>query len=425
MAKGNCEFNGSGRDYLAVFIVHVFFLSLLTMGIYSPWAWVRLLRLRASHTRINGKPMTFSGTGGQLFVLGLITGLLTIVTLGIYWPWAACRIAAWKAQNTLVEGRPSQFVGTGGRLFLFSLIHFFLLPALTFGLYAFYAMYRYYAWKQEHFRYGGAKTSFGAGFWGCLKIYLIIAVILILLPAAGAVIHFPGMEVLAPLICLLVSPWLIAMFFDWETRGLVVGDEEGVEHFPRVRTPLLWVLVFILVVLGTMVAAALFVKEELGPRLGNMGNLGHLLEMGGDDLDRDGSVRGRVKRPSPEPATPSPPKVAGAKATTPIGSGKTLPLAPAWTPLAQEGPISKEAYEKEMRELSAVIKKDPQHADAYYSRGCLHARAGELEAAEAAAKTVVTKVDAATAMPFTTGDSSVRGKTILSRPLRTSPRPLR
>ena len=69
MAKGNCVFNGSGRQYLEVFIVHIFLLSMVTLGIYFPWAWVRLFRLRASHTVINGKPITFTGTGGQLFVL--------------------------------------------------------------------------------------------------------------------------------------------------------------------------------------------------------------------------------------------------------------------------------------------------------------------------------------------------------------------
>jgi len=395
MPKGNCDFNGSGRQYLEVFIVHVLLLSMLTLGIYSPWAWVRLFRLRASHTRINDKPTTFTGTGGEFFVLCLVNGLLTIITLGIYWPWAACRISEWKARNTLVDGKPSAFVGKGGSLFLFSLIHFFILPALTFGLYSFYAMYRYHAWKAEHFRYGGARTSFGARFWGLLKIYLMIIVILILFPSTGALVNLPAVELLSPLICLIVSPWLICMFFDWETRGLVVGDEDGIEHFPPVKTRFLWVVILILFVLVGVAAGALFVKDRLGTQISDMGGLNRLLELKGEDPIRPGSVRGQVKRPSPATAPetaqrPSPPASAPSaapavrtgKKPSPDKSAPDEPLIPPWTPLAEETPSSSGEVERKIRDLDAFIQKDGQNADAYYSRGCLHARKGELEQAE-------------------------------------------
>jgi len=388
MPKGNCEFNGSGRQYLELFIVHVFLLSMLTLGIYAPWAWVRLLRLRASHTGINGKPMTFTGTGGQFFVLVLINGLLTIITLGIYWPWAACRISEWKARHTLVDGKPSGFMGTGGSLFLFSLIHFFILPALTLGLYSFYAMYRYYAWKEEHFRYGGAKTSFGAGFWGLLQIYLIIVAILILLPAIGVLVNLPAMEWLSPLICLMVSPWLICMFFNWETQGLVVGDEAGIEHFPPVKTRFLWVVIFILLVLVAMAAAVLFVKDRLGTQMAEMGSLSRLFEMKDQRVEGPGAVRGLVKRPSretpPIPGKKPPLRVPSATHAPEAGPAKAPdePLVPVWTSPAEETAPSAGEYEKEIRDLNAFIEKDGQNADAYYSRGCLYARMGGLESAE-------------------------------------------
>jgi len=68
---------------IGTMIIHVILLSGLTLGIYAPWAWVRVLRLKSSHTIVNGKQVTFSGTGGQLFILALIHGLLTIITLSI------------------------------------------------------------------------------------------------------------------------------------------------------------------------------------------------------------------------------------------------------------------------------------------------------------------------------------------------------
>jgi len=140
MPKGNCEFNGSGRDYLGLFVIHLFLLSTITLGIYSPWAWVRLFKLKASHILINGKEVIFNGTGSNFFIICLVNILLTIITFGIYSPWAICRISKWKARNTLVGGKPSDFVGTGGSLFVFYLVHLIILPMLTLGIYYFYGI---------------------------------------------------------------------------------------------------------------------------------------------------------------------------------------------------------------------------------------------------------------------------------------------
>ena len=106
-------------------------------------------------------------------MLLLINGLLTIVTLGLYGPWAFCRIYGWKAHNTLVDGTPSRFSGTGGGLFALYLLHLFLLPMVTFGFYYPVGMYRFHAWKEEHTLYGGKTTSFGAGLGQYIKICLL------------------------------------------------------------------------------------------------------------------------------------------------------------------------------------------------------------------------------------------------------------
>jgi tetratricopeptide (TPR) repeat protein len=244
-------------------------------------------------------------------------------------------------------------------------------------------MYRYYAWKQEHSRYGGARTSFGAGFWGLLQIYLIIVVILILLPAIGMLVNLPAMEWLSPLICLIVSPWLICMFFNWETRSLVVGDEEGIKHFPPVKMRFLWILIFILIVLVAMAAAALFVKDRLGIQMSEMGNLNRLLGMKGEGAIKSGSVRGRVKRPSRKTAPATAPRAAEpARQPHPEKGTHEEPIIPVWTGPADETAPSSGEYEREIRDLDAFIEKDRQNADAYYSRGCLRARMGDLENAE-------------------------------------------
>ena len=109
MSKANCQFKGTGGQYFSAVIIHLGLISFITFGIYSPWAWVRIFQLKASHTTINGKPVTFTGTGGQLFLLILVQGLLTFITFGLYGPWAICKFFSWRAQNTLVDGNPSRF----------------------------------------------------------------------------------------------------------------------------------------------------------------------------------------------------------------------------------------------------------------------------------------------------------------------------
>ncbi|MFH1481307.1 MAG: DUF898 family protein, partial [Pseudomonadota bacterium] len=78
MPKANCQFNGKGNQYVGAVIIHGLLISAVTFGIYSAWAWVRLFKLKASHTMMNGKPVSFQGTGGQLLKIIILQGLLTI-----------------------------------------------------------------------------------------------------------------------------------------------------------------------------------------------------------------------------------------------------------------------------------------------------------------------------------------------------------
>jgi uncharacterized membrane protein YjgN (DUF898 family) len=73
-------------------------LAILTLGIYFPMAYLRLYRYFTAHTKSNlvdGKQITMGYDGDLiadfLFIWGQI--LLTLITLGIYYPWAFTRIA--------------------------------------------------------------------------------------------------------------------------------------------------------------------------------------------------------------------------------------------------------------------------------------------------------------------------------------------
>ena len=54
----------------------------------------------AKHTVIDGRQVTFDGTGGQLFGNYIKWFLLTIITLGIYSFWLSLKMKAWVTKHT-------------------------------------------------------------------------------------------------------------------------------------------------------------------------------------------------------------------------------------------------------------------------------------------------------------------------------------
>ncbi|MBM3983795.1 MAG: DUF898 domain-containing protein [Planctomycetes bacterium] len=49
---------------------------------------------------INGRRLTFTGSGGALFGLFIVTVLLSIITAGIYLFWGMPKIIGWIVENT-------------------------------------------------------------------------------------------------------------------------------------------------------------------------------------------------------------------------------------------------------------------------------------------------------------------------------------
>jgi hypothetical protein len=106
---GDARVAWSTRFWPAVgFILLQVFLTVITVLIYGPAAYVRGYRYFARRTTIVREgsadlAVGFDGSVGQGF--GVIWGrsLLCLITLGIYSPWAAARIGAWFARHTTVE----------------------------------------------------------------------------------------------------------------------------------------------------------------------------------------------------------------------------------------------------------------------------------------------------------------------------------
>ncbi|MCP4683259.1 MAG: DUF898 family protein [Desulfobacterales bacterium] len=336
MSTGKCDFRGTGGQYFAAVFIHLFLISTVTFGIYIPWAWVRLFKLKASHTVIRGRPVQFKGTGGQLLLLSLVNGLLIMITLGIYCPWAICKIIEWKTRNTLVEGKPSRFNGTGASLFVFFLIHLMILPLLTLGIYYFWGMFRFYAWKEENSEYGGEKTSFGAGFGGFLKVCILT-------------------WIMNTITLGLFTPWSMCMFYRWRISGLVVGDGEEIEHFPPVKTNYIILVILLLIGLSLLITICLNVKDRFDPQVKEAGKSIQVMPMKTGEVTGSQAIRLPVVKP---------PVLSAAK--------------PVEKPVATDLPRKEtRAYDQEIKILDDLIKRDANNEAALYNRARLYALKGK------------------------------------------------
>jgi len=98
MSSGKFEFMGAGFSYWWL-TYWTGFLTLITIGIFGPWAYCAKQRWIARRTIIDGRPLVFKGTGAGIFGNMLVIFFLTIITLGIYFPWGWCKIQRWKTNN--------------------------------------------------------------------------------------------------------------------------------------------------------------------------------------------------------------------------------------------------------------------------------------------------------------------------------------
>jgi uncharacterized membrane protein YjgN (DUF898 family) len=64
------------------------------------------------------KRLSFTGKGGDLFSVLIVNWVLTLLTLGIYYPWAKARRLQFFYEHTELDAHPFHFHGTGRELFI-------------------------------------------------------------------------------------------------------------------------------------------------------------------------------------------------------------------------------------------------------------------------------------------------------------------
>ncbi|MBO5327762.1 MAG: DUF898 family protein [Clostridia bacterium] len=90
-------------------------------------------------------------TGGLLGLLGveIVGALITLITFGIAAPWAVCMKENWVVEHTILDGKRLTFDGTGGQLFG-KYIVWLMLTVITFGIYALWLPIKMQQWVTEH-----------------------------------------------------------------------------------------------------------------------------------------------------------------------------------------------------------------------------------------------------------------------------------
>lgn len=97
--NGQSVFTGGMLGYLGICLATAL-LSAVTLGLAYPWLMCWKKSWYAEHTYINGKQLSFDGTGGQLFGKCLLWLLLTILTIGIYGLWVPIKMHQWITSHT-------------------------------------------------------------------------------------------------------------------------------------------------------------------------------------------------------------------------------------------------------------------------------------------------------------------------------------
>lgn len=146
------EFRGGNAAYFKIWLVNVL-LSIITVGLYSPWATVRTRRYFHANTVLAGAHFDYHASAPSILVARLILVLLIVggsfiagddalraaihsSLIFILLPWAMVRGFAFNARNTSYRGVRFNFVRRYRRLYLMFLPFIVLVALFNYGFVA-------------------------------------------------------------------------------------------------------------------------------------------------------------------------------------------------------------------------------------------------------------------------------------------------
>lgn len=172
------QFSGTGGEYFRIWIVNLL-LTIVTLGLYAPWAKVRNRQYFYGNTSLDGASFEYTADPVKL----LIGRLIALAALVLYYfagnvspeaaslawvllmcavPWALNKSLAFNARNSVHRNIRFRFVGDYGQAFIVCVL-WPMAAALTLGILAPVAIQRWKRYTLAGHRYGNKSFQFGAG----------------------------------------------------------------------------------------------------------------------------------------------------------------------------------------------------------------------------------------------------------------------
>lgn len=204
------SFHGDGLSYFKIWIVNIL-LTIVTLGLYSPWAKVRKLRYFYGNTELDHHRFDFIADPKRI----LIGRLIAVAIYALFWfsdyiswwaggvatlllivllPWlyrASMRFVARNSQYCNIAFRFDSKLGeTYGVFFLMSIV-----SIISFGLLYPVALWLFKRYQFDNMSFAGLKFQFNSSIWDFYKAALLPLLLLFLISFVSAGLSFDLLSV--------------------------------------------------------------------------------------------------------------------------------------------------------------------------------------------------------------------------------------
>ena len=204
--RNRLRFVGAGSDLFGIYIINML-LSIVTLGLYYPWAKAATLRYTYANTQLDNSAFQFHGTGKEIFMgfikaIGIIIGLYAVLIglsfvsstvlkvtgfLAVYAlllaliPIAIHGALRYRMSRTSWRGIHFGYRGDRNELVKMYFTQG-LLTIVTLGIYSFWMIQNINRYTIGHIRFGSAKMRYmgdgGDYFWLFIKGYFLTIITL-------------------------------------------------------------------------------------------------------------------------------------------------------------------------------------------------------------------------------------------------------
>lgn len=258
-------FTGSASEYFPIWLANIL-LTIITFGLYSPWAKVRRERYLLGHTWIGNSNFEYTADPVKIFkgrlivgalfiaytVLGNISVLLSgvlLVVIVLLLPWILVSSLRFRCRYTRYRGIHFQFTGSPGNAIMPMLI-WKAIGGLTLGLAYPYAKFKAREFVVNHTAFGRTPFVFRAVPADFYRAYGLAVVTSLGIAALIALSLFLNLNVLLVLSVFLLYPFILAVWVGLRAYiARVTWHQAGIGEM-KISFDISWVHYFFLVLVN-------------------------------------------------------------------------------------------------------------------------------------------------------------------------------